>query len=542
MNDAQATRSLRELIRILFAHGMLIVLIVIVGAAGTYYACENWVPRVYRSEISLIFKRPQDRNPVSTDQAGERTLEVFVKAQQQIVMSDLVLARTYVIARDPRLLEQWRDLRRQWRRAVQSAGSGAADSGSAIAAWLDETVAPRVQDVLAHRQRELKKFRDNVELETPGGEQVAMSQTFTIQVDGAGPRGDPQAHLFPHRAADVLADMYVFRYRRLQQELNDPAKRVMDDVVESYVRNDLQAATDAYNAFVVENADKIGVLEQLLKSGAEHGIQSVLSAIRQDDARLSLKLARDKAIYDVMRRAIPEAAMKPGGIAAMKAGAVRDALSRLSVDWLQDNVLITELTKNLAVLEARRARLETQYTPESRDVQYVSEQIDRSRRKLLEAVAAYVQGLQAGVEAREAQMAMHGELVAKASAEQSEIQSKLAEYARLKSDFEVARRHLERLQRERIEAESLQKIVGQVVTVSRLDEPSIPDPDRPVMPRTWLYTAVAFFVSLLIAVALAFLADHFDHSLRSSVEAERHLGLPVLGSVKRRGRRLVVPG
>lgn len=69
----------------------------------------------------------------------------------------------------------------------------------------------------------------------------------------------------------------------------------------------------------------------------------------------------------------------------------------------------------------------------------------------------------------------------------------------------------------------------------------MPDPDKPISPQTMIYTIVAGLVSLLLGIALAFLADHFDHTVRSTVEAERYLGVPVLGTVKKRGRRLVVP-
>ena len=61
------------------------------------------------------------------------------------------------------------------------------------------------------------------------------------------------------------------------------------------------------------------------------------------------------------------------------------------------------------------------------------------------------------------------------------------------------------------------------------------------LPQRIIIDFVQALVSLLLGVAMAFLADHFDHTLRSNVEAERYLGLPVLGSVKRRRRRLIVP-
>jgi capsular polysaccharide biosynthesis protein len=92
-----------------------------------------------------------------------------------------------------------------------------------------------------------------------------------------------------------------------------------------------------------------------------------------------------------------------------------------------------------------------------------------------------------------------------------------------------------------IDANSEEMIAQQAATIDRLDDASIPDPDRPVIPMTILYTIVAGLVSGLIGVATAFLAAHFDHTLRSTWDAERFLGVPVVGSIKRRGRRLIVP-
>src|SRR5262245_9541320 len=113
MSNPYGTRSLREIVRILFEHWFLILFVVALGTAGTWYLCENIVPWKYRSQTSLVFKQPANKNPLATD-STEHTLEVFVKAQQQIVMSDLVLARTKVISEDPALYKEWTTLRTAW--------------------------------------------------------------------------------------------------------------------------------------------------------------------------------------------------------------------------------------------------------------------------------------------------------------------------------------------------------------------------------------------------------------------------------------------
>lgn len=540
MNESYGTRSLREIVRILFQHWVLMFMFVVIGAGGTYLLCEYVIDPYYRSEISLIFKRPQSKNPISTDQAGERTLEVFVKAQQQIIMSDLVLARTMIVSGDQSLRDKWFSLRNKWQDAKKEGDGKARAAQEEIDRWLAETIAPKVQDVLKNKQEDLKRFGDSVKLQTPGGEQVAMTETFSLRVDRRGDRNDPKSCMLAHYSADILADMYIVRFLQLQQLLNAPAEHVMDDVVANFTNGELKQATDAYTQFVSQNSDKIGVLEQLLKSGTEHGVQIILTKMRENEATLQLELTRDRSIFEALSKALPTKCLEPGGVEQMNDDEVAATVSVVSMEFFRENLLFLEMSKNLANLEIKKSRIEAQFTSDSRDVQYIREEVSRNKRRLLEQVVGYVNGLKASIEARSDQKAMYADLVRQTADEQKAIHGKLADYARLKNDFEVAQKHLEKLQQDRIDAKSTKLITKEAVSISKLDEATTPDPARPVIPMTWIYTAVAFAVSLLLGIAFSFMADHFDHTLRSTGEAERYLGIPVLGSVKRRGRSLIV--
>ncbi|MFH1420131.1 MAG: hypothetical protein ABII12_17805 [Planctomycetota bacterium] len=545
MNDSHSygTRSLRELVRIMFQHWFMMLFIVVVGTGGTYYVCLNVAP-TFRSKVSLMFKRPLNRSPISTDQ-GERALEVFVKAQQQIVQSDFVMARTKVIAEDPALRGTWGKLREKWEKARAQSGGDVTAVQSEIGAFLQDqpekagTVAHGVAALLEKNQREFKKFVDSVKLETPGGEQVAMTETFTLIVDRPGIEGAPDSYKNAMYAADTLADMYVVRYMELQQELNDPALQVTEDVLLDYSR-DVDDTLDKYERFVRAHSADIGVLEQLLKSGTEHGTQVVLTEIRKNDAQLALDLARDMAIRDAIKQTLPPAVLEPGGLEKMSPEEVAAAVESVPVEFLKDNAGYGELLKALATLEGKYAKTAAQYTEASRDIQYLEEQLSRSKRYLLRAVVAHFRGLEAGILARQQQKSENVKLVKETAAEQNSIHCNLAEYARLKNDFQVALKHIERLQQERIDAMTNRLRARESVTIAKMDAASVPDKDRPVSPKTLIYTAAALIVSILLGAALAFLAEHFDHSLRSIGEAERYLGVPVLGSVKKRGRGLVV--
>lgn len=56
-------------------------------------------------------------------------------------------------------------------------------------------------------------------------------------------------------------------------------------------------------------------------------------------------------------------------------------------------------------------------------------------------------------------------------------------------------------------------------------------PDSPVNQRTSLNMAVAFVLALMISVALAFLFEHLDNTIKTSEDVQKHLGVPVLGAI-----------
>ena len=56
-------------------------------------------------------------------------------------------------------------------------------------------------------------------------------------------------------------------------------------------------------------------------------------------------------------------------------------------------------------------------------------------------------------------------------------------------------------------------------------------PRTPDSPRVPLNMAVAFVLGLMIAVALAFLFEHLDNTIKTAEDVQKYLGLPVLGVI-----------
>ena len=74
-----------------------------------------------------------------------------------------------------------------------------------------------------------------------------------------------------------------------------------------------------------------------------------------------------------------------------------------------------------------------------------------------------------------------------------------------------------------------------ITDVARLENVQLLNPAQvptsPVNQRTTLNMAVAFVLALMIAVALAFLFEHLDNTIKTAEDVQKHLGVPVLGVI-----------
>jgi succinoglycan biosynthesis transport protein ExoP len=66
--------------------------------------------------------------------------------------------------------------------------------------------------------------------------------------------------------------------------------------------------------------------------------------------------------------------------------------------------------------------------------------------------------------------------------------------------------------------------------VARVVDPAIVS-DAPIKPKKAMVIGAAFVLSLLLGIAIAFLLEHLDTSVRSAEDAERKLGLPLLAAM-----------
>ncbi len=602
MPEAFATRTLRELTRIVFSHLLGMIIIVVLLTGGTYIACKKADP-VYESSVTILVKQPKRISTRIQEVSPDRSLQVFIKTQREMILSDLVLSRTMALLEDADLYQRWSKKRQAVLDATEKAAvtkdrteakdalKGIEEARASLAAIFEE-VDKAGQTLISTRQADLRRFRKQMDVETPGGEAVGMSEVFDITArlrDTVGYKPGQRAQ----RGADVLAACYVDRYWEVQKQSFQNTSDLVQERLDGLKDTALAPAQKALNTFLSEQLGKatpgkvpttqaesvlnmadVVILEQLLKSGTEAGAQIVRRRFEEEKIRLGTELARAenlqkqiseqleevartevltrKNVNDLEARAMELAKPSPDAakdtewqkeleqIAATLFEMTDEPRIIVPQEVLKNNDIVNKMKRKLADLIIDRNKLRGQYAPTYRELMDLYVEIARAKLEIIEELRAEKKALDVQIQTTKAQQDQVAQQIALVTRKLDALAKLLPEYDRLQADLKTARINYAALETELLQAQADEQRSRKEITIQLLDPASVPDPDRPAVPWTPVYTFVAFVVSFLLALAYAFLADHFDHTLRSIHEVERYLGAQVLGSIPKTGRRVVV--
>ncbi|MBN1344939.1 MAG: hypothetical protein JXQ73_19760 [Phycisphaerae bacterium] len=585
MPEAIAAKTLRELTRVVFSHlaGMLLIVLLLTG--GTYFACKKADP-IYESSVTILLKQPKQMGSTIQEVSPDRSLPVFLKTQQELILSDCVLGRTMALLANGKLRERWE----QAHAAVLAVKPSERDKALEQLGSELRSVDTAAGDIMRWNPHDIRKFRKCVKVETPGGESVGMSEVFTITVrqqDGPGFAPGEQAK----SAADILANSYLDRYWQVQAEsfrnasdlararlieLKEKTLDATEDSVSTFLAQKLGAAGDRTPTTQPEGvlypAD-IVILEQLLKSGTEAGAQIVRRRFEEEKIRLGTELASAGAlqqqldqqlendiikkvmtrdhVQDLESRALalyqtaPERKEDAERQKALKQ--IADELFEMTEEprivvpqqVLTNNDIVNKMKKKLADLIIDRNRMRGQFSPTYRQLIDLYVEIARAKLEIIEELRAERKAIDVQVQTLTAQLDQVAREIGMLTRKLDALAKLLPEYDRIQNQLKTARATYARMETDFLRIQTDEERARKEITIHIIDKAGTPDPERPAIPNTPVYTVVAVAVSLLLALAYAFLADHFDHSLRSIQEVERYLGTSVLGSVSKAGRKIV---
>lgn len=303
------------------------------------------------------------------------------------------------------------------------------------------------------------------------------------------------------------------------------AAAVANSVAETYIDLDLEArykmtqkATNWMNLRLVTLKDNLDKSERELQTYREQhniidtkglelgGATTQLGAALSNLAEARVARAQAQTNLEQVRRAKGNEATLP---------------------IVQRNPLVAGLISAVADHERKVSELANRYGPQHPKLIQAQAELKQAKANLHAQVADVVSGFEREYEmARANEAAISG---AVAEAKQAIQGSNRKEYELTALEREVkTNRELYDMFMGQLKGTAA---VGDMQTVvARVVDPALVS-EAPIKPRKFMIASFALLVSLMLGVAVAFLLEYLDNSVRSAEDAERKLGLPLLAAV-----------
>ena len=523
MANGHPNRTLREVVRVIASRfvGMVAILAIVLAAtaAATYYA-----PRWYRSEVSLLATPPENLNPLEEKAATlHDRLSLFVVTQREIITSDHVLG--------------WALMKLEGRTPQGSPAAGTRPARGPAPEFSDE----QIQDYIKTHEQQMQDARERVSVVTPGGPETTFTESFTIRVDWpenrkeAAVRGEASASLAARQTralAQHVMDAYLARYTELESRRMRSSSDFLTHGALAAAKARLDEATADLGDFIKNElkGELLQVVSMVGRAsvGGETGVASLTTRFRGELTSIEGRLSAVRALRLAIER---ELVKRPPAELA-----VPDAVTA-------NSTTIPLLQKKIVELKMQLGALQSRYTDGYQEIQNVKAELVSAESDLRSELTLQQTKLEQEIATLTAQRDTLARTVDEDRARVEALAGKATVYQKLASEADNAQKIYDAEQKRAVDGLTAERLAAaKPILVTPLDAPSWPAPSHPRRPIVWLNMVIALAAGLVLALVYAFLADHFDHSIKSIDGAERYLGVPVVGSVPRLGRIVVTSG
>ena len=513
MAEIYTGRTLREILRILARRflGMVMILIVALAAvaAGTYLA-----PKWYRSEVPLLARPGIVGNPLEEQFSLLRDkVSLFVVTQREIITSDYVLASALM--------------------KVQGNRPQAPTTMPEATAWFADK---QVNDFIQSHSKLMNRLRKRVNVLTPGGPDATFTQVYKVRVDWSqnddrllSGGGSPATTV--ERAANLagaIKDAYLMRYSCLESQRAREATRLLRQDVLGLAKTNLDDASNGLNAYI--EGELKGDLLQVINMvggqavGAEIGDASLATRFRGEINKIDERLAEVTTLKTTLEFELSknesEALVIPDAITA----------ANPVIAKLQSKIVETKLSLNA---------LTPRYTEDYRELQNAKAELASALADLRSELKLQYARQSQEIAVLNARRATLSQKVAEDRKRVDDLASKVARYEHLRKTVQSAQILFDEEQKRVMNSVTAERLAANPILVTSLGDATRPEASEPRLPILWLNMLIATVAGLVLALVYAFLADHFDHSIKSIDNAERYLGAAVLASVPKLGGAII---
>jgi capsular exopolysaccharide synthesis family protein len=318
----------------------------------------------------------------------------------------------------------------------------------------------------------------------------------------------------------VGTNLFTIKYRHSDPEL---AQKIANTLAEIFANNNLQRAEMGSNATAVALAKEIAGLQSKLKTDQEAQFEYAKSHnLPLSDKGTNIEDLRANQLSTQLLQA-----QNDRKTAESLYNSAKNAPDAFVVPEVQKSPRVGALRERISSLKEKRDTLLVAYTKEWPEVKKIDGALKPLEEELKNAVAESIGGLKSSYEAalahEESLMSMYSQQRG-TTAQQTRDQ---IEMAAMTQDIETNKQYLNTLMQRNREILAMSGDRGNEVSVENYSRV----PRSPVGPPRLRNVLIAFILSLVAGIGLAFLLDFLDDTVKSVDDIDRYIHLPALALI-----------
>ena len=319
----------------------------------------------------------------------------------------------------------------------------------------------------------------------------------------------------------VGTNLVVIKYSHTDPEL---ARKIADTLAEVFVKNNLERATIGSNKAEDLLANKIAEFQTRIK----HDQEVQLNYAREHNITLTIDPAAnlDAVKLGTLSSQLLAATNKRKNLQAAWEAAHR-ATDPYSIPDVQSSERISKLRDKISGLREQRDALLVVYTPEWPAVKKIEAQLKPLEADLEKAPLEVVAAMRSRYESALAEERMLQQAYDQQHGTTSQQTRYQIEMAAMTQELETNKQYLNTLLQKQRELEVTKGDRPNEVSISTASRL----PREPIGPARLRNIALAFVVSLVAGIALAFLLDFLDDTVKSVDDVDRYIHLPALALI-----------
>jgi len=354
--------------------------------------------------------------------------------------------------------------------------------------------------------KKIDKIRTNMDVVPPGGETFEGSNVFIVEFTDHNPA-------WAAKVASSITRNYVATYREISQSKTDFSHSFFVEQTEKLNRDMLDKESKVHD---FETRQALALLEILNlgegKSNTEVGPNVLLTQFLRSYHELQTELAGLQTSIGSIEREINQ-------------NGIPTVLPEMEVSGRSITVFKNKVAQLQIQLNEMKPQFQENFEPMKQVEQELKLSVDSLKKELKRTVNAQKITAQT-IRARIGQLekTIHGlrERIRTIAREKATYQSLLQEYSIAKDAYTRARAQAE-------QARLAQSLNQDRQFLTLIDKPVVPV--KPFQPNRVLLALGGLVSGIFLAVAAALTVDHFDHRMKTIYEIERHLNVPVRGSI-----------